>query len=369
MPTERDWAIRRASRNIAGKLFETAMPEALVYLQEAEAWAFAPPLERIKFGPKDETLRVASIIFDSIADALQDIADAVREATSLDHVQELFLRSLAKQLSGRVDATKHEEAVIAMEKIFEPPLADQISVVPFERDRREGCERRLQECVLKVVDPQDGSISTAFALCSNRHVLTAAHVARGHAYLDLFYQEEKGQGEVIHKDREKDVAILRVEINSWARFWRAGLRPAPLAIRPDSELCGVPVVCLGYQDAHVFVDPVAVCACTPLFFPVKRVRIEQVEHRCLVLVVTEKEGNVCITYGMSGGPVMDSRIESCEVIAMVVGVWQPGAERRVQAYYSPYRRWEPLSAREFGFGITLSEVAESWPEFRRCCLK
>jgi hypothetical protein len=365
----RESSIRRTSRNIAEKLFQKALPEALSYLQEAENWTFTPPLERITFGPKDPTLRVASIIFDSIADALQDIAESLREVSSPEEVRQLFVKSLAEKLSGRVERSTFRDAIDAVTDVLqELPLVDQISVVPFEMDRVDACERILRGCVLKAIDPKDGSISTAFALCGKGHILTAAHVGGGHAYLNLAYQGKEGRAKIIYRDFQKDIAILQVAPDSWERFLSEGLRPPPLAIRAESELRGIPVVCLGFQDSHVFVDPVGVHACTLLFSPVMKVKIEGAEYNCLVLVVTEREGNVCITYGMSGGPVMDSRAEACEVIAMIIGVWQPGAERRAQAYYPSYRRWAPLSAREFGFGITLSEVAESWPELRACCL-
>lgn len=371
----REMAIRWASRSVAKELFATLSPEALERLQAAEELAYTPALKRIKFGRMDETLWMLSVVFESIADALRVQADAISVASSPDQVQQIFFDGFIQQLSGRLNKEETVRFTSSLASTLEgqPSLVDRIGI-PLIEEKRADCEERLERCVLKVIDPDDRAVSTAFALCNCGHILTAAHVAGEHSNLALAYQcktigtEIEGQAKVVHIDRQNDVAILQAEEKTWTRFLGAGLRPPLLAVRPENALRGLPVVCLGYQDSHVFIDPVGVKACTPSHFPVRRVRIEGFPYRCLVLVISEMEGQICITYGMSGGPVMDSRTSSCEVVAMVLGVWKPREDVEVRIYQPWRRRWEVVSAEAFGFAIPLSTVAESWPELKKCCL-
>jgi hypothetical protein len=62
---------------------------------------------------------------------------------------------------------------------------------------------------------------------------------------------------------------------------------------------------------------------------------------------------------MSGGPILD--LETGGVMAMITGA-------QAVSIHQPYsKKTEKLPVAEYGFGVFLSDVANSWPEFKQYC--
>ena len=318
------------------------------------------------------------------------------EGIALTILEDVFSRLSELELKGELEPNR---VVRELEKAFteHPSLLDRASVVArqpleIEAEQAQHLEWELEHRVLKVIDDQ-GAISTAFALCEQGHILTAAHVALDEnnsprrlklafRYGDVRARTEKETREhaiVRVSSTSKDFAILQLAHQDWREFRSCGLlgdredqkqERVRLALRDENSLRGHPVLCFGYQaqptrDGHRFKDPCPVRATVARHKPVRNIEFVDKyghvihEQSCLVLIIAEGEER--IGKGMSGGPILD--LQTGEVIAMTTGA------QRMGQIQQPYKnRKERLPLAEYGFGVLLSDIAESWPEFERCCL-
>jgi hypothetical protein len=394
----KDEAIRLVSCDIGKNLLRSLKPEILAQFPEIERRAFPRGLEDFKLGPSIyadilreifQTLRTKGEVIDKVS-TLEDVAMIILE--------DLFSRLSQLELKGELEPKR---VANELEKAFteHPSLLDRVSIVvqpsfEIKVEKLQQIERMLESYVLKVIDDK-GTISTAFALCQRRHILTAAHVALDEKNkprslkLAFRYGDVRARGEtpdreatVIYSDTSIDIALLQLAIQHWQEFRRCGLLGdeedmkkvrVRLALRDENSLRGHPVLCFGYQaqptrEGHRFIDPCPVRATVARHKPVRNIEfVDEITGRvthtqpCLVVIVAEGEER--IGHGMSGGPILD--LETGEIIAMITGA------QRLGRIHQPYKGGiieEQLPLAEYGFGVLLSDVVESWPEFRECCL-
>lgn len=314
---------------------------------------------------------------DGIRKVSYDIAESVIKRIKPEALQRFGMKKIVRRaISDEAYLGPVDEALeTASHILFE-----------MEEDQLQQLEHRLKQCVLKVVDhgPNQDWVGTAFALCERGHILTAAHVlGEGHPLTISFQNEsvkvDKWRDLVTsgYLNKEKDIAILKLDPQHWNQLRNAGLEPLRpdgtppvLAVRDASTMRRDPVLCLGYptpliQGAARFVDPAPAEARVATHYPVRRIEFTKDGgvQECLVLVIAE--GDERIVRGMSGGPILNLR--TGEVIAMITGA------ERVGRIHQPFRnREEELPLAEYGFAVPLSDVAdveEGWPEFKECCLQ
>ena len=393
MWVRRDEAIRLVSCDIVKNLLRRLRPEISAQFPEIERRAFPRSLEDFKLGPS-----IYADILREIFQTLRTKGEVIDQVSTVEDVAMIILEDLFSRLSQLELKGELEPKRIAseLEKAFaeHPSLLDRVSVVvqpsfEIEVEKLQQIERMLESHVLKVID-DEGAISTAFALCQHGHILTAAHVALDKENrprsLRLAFRcggvrdrkEEESADPVIIKDSNTsiDTSLLQISSRDWEKFLCCGLlggqrqqslRPA---LRDENSLRGHPVLCFGYQaqptrEGHRFIDPCPVRANVARHNPVRNIEFVDekglVTHTqpCLVLVIAEGEER--IGHGMSGGPILD--LETGEIIAMITGA------QRLGRIHQPYGKGEErLPLAEYGFGVLLRDVAESWPEFQECCL-
>ena len=386
-----DESVRRVSCDIAERLIERVKPEALQRFGMKEITRHALPrsLDEVYLGPVDEALEIASHILQSVVHAIRTRGEDINKAPTLEEIVAIVLDGVSSRLGEVGSKVEAREVAKGLETTFteHPSLLDRIASAvlhPFEmeEDQLQQLERRLKQCVLKVVDhgPNQDWVGTAFALCERGHILTAAHIlGEGHPLTISFQNEsvrvDKWRDLVTsgYLNKEKDIAILKLDPQHWNQLRNAGLEPLRpegtppvLAVRDVNTMRRDPVLCLGYQTPLIqgsarFVGPAPAEARVATHYPIRQ--IEFIEdgyvQECLVLVIAE--GDERIVRGMSGGPILNLR--TGEVIAMITGAERIGRIRQ------PFKnRKEDLPLAEYGFGVLLSDIAGSWPEFKKCCL-
>lgn len=358
--------VKTAIRSVAWAYFSKTAPRELERFKEVEKWVYSPPLRRRTFGPStDQIFETMAEVFGAMVNTLRVKAAEIAAAESPEEIKQLFLEEIAQRLR----TTSASEAIHMLGGLLDesPSLVDRIGMGAVWQKPLPEYEAGLERSTLRIIDPEDKSVSSGFILCKKGHILTAAHVVRGNTHMCVAYKNEKQSlAHVKWVDEARDIAVLEADKDAWVNW--AGLQTAKLGIRELEGLRRLRVVCLGYQDPEVFLGPVGVEAATPLCYPIRPVRFEDGRSQeVLVLIIGTNIEHILIASGMSGGPVMD--LETGEVIAMVVGAYNPTRRYELFEVYQPWRqRWELVSAKEFGFAVPLSQVAESWAEFMNCCL-
>ena len=316
-------------------------------------------------GEEEDIHEIQKHIVRLVVEAIRTKAQAIKQAPSIEELEAIIREGISDQFR-KLKKLEVERATQALEETLaeQPSLLDRIAVAPlppFEKHRLQQMEQELEDCVLKVVDRDDKGreiVSTAFVLCEQGHVLTAAHVAlQEDRPLTIEHRGQEGFAQVELIDRNQDLAIMRLEEEVWDRIRDKGAKPPPLSLREAAQMRGDPILCLGYQEHHVFLDPIWASGWISPHYPLRKVQFRD-GHRqtCLVLIM----GAAHIVEGMSGGPVLS--LETGEVVAMVTG-----ATRRV---FQKWRDlWEETSPAVYGFAVPISNVAASWPEIERCCFQ
>ena len=364
----------RGIRNLAWELTKEVLgqlePEALRFGRDEIEKTAALPLDVIDLGEKknlpNKLLRAASICR-AIWRAISTTAESLRRGEQVVKEPEGIAELVKVSFGSHIKETGEETAVAVLEHLFRqcPSLIDLIlglalsPVIP-------ACEPLgvMERGLLKV------EASSGFVVSDQGHVLTAAHVVRKNAEVQTLFRyrtpyrdvkEKEAQAEIIHYDEKKDVCVLQIVRSDWQNLWELGVQPLPLSTTWTS---GEWVLCLGYQEQEIFADPITVEAFIKRWDPVRAVRFrgEQVERDCLVLVIPHDYP--AVAPGMSGGPVL--ALNRCQVIGMVTGA---NREAWVKQRWKGEEIWELVSSARYGFATPLSWVAESWPEFRECCLK
>jgi hypothetical protein len=328
----------------------------------------------------DEGLCQAALVLWAVAEVLSAQEEAIRQSPDLSTVEGILVDNLHTNLT-RKGATAAEQAVKALRTVLaqSPSLLDLVlggllrqSEPSLEELRR--MEDNLECCTLRVIDQDHKGreiVSTAFMICSRGHVLTAAHVALqlGRRVRVGFCRspaagregEQSGWATVVHLDKARDIAALALEEESWDCLYKDGLRPPEKIMLADADtLRGKSVLCLGYKEQDIFASPMWARLRVSPHYPERPVEFRDgTTQRCLVLV-PDGDSSVHIGEGMSGGPILN--LETGEIIALVVG--------RTRRVFQEWKGvWEELTSGVYGFGVLLSDVVKSWPEFRRCCLQ
>ena len=354
-------AIRSVSTDIARELLRRVEPQALGQFHLAEKAAFGPPLAAVLLG--DETLVAVAEVLRAIADAIDDHGGFVYKTSSQEDATKMMLNAIRSRLEKQRQEELTELLMKTLDQVLREKITNILPVItppfPITEEQRE----ILRRCILKI--PDGNSVSTGFALCEHGHILTPAHVALRYRNLEVVFeyggklnQGIGGKAEVIYLDQEHDIAILFVDKGDWQVFRNdAGLRPAPLALGWEPR---DPVLCMGYQEQHITDRPRSIGAAIDPWdsiLPIKFGKESQFQN-CLILTWPPGEGQ--ITFGMSGGPVLNLRKNM--VIATVVGSKLPAWQRQDDDV------WVQV-APGYGFAIPLSDVAECWPGFEKCCLQ
>jgi len=348
-------SIRGVSSDLAKGVLKEIAPGALADFGRVERSVFEGT-----YG-LPENLEFAAALLYGIAQAFNHIQEeAILSATAPEEVAELMVKEVLALVSTRPGKVKE-----GFETYFKqnPSAVDLIfgAFLPPFKVRGDAPDplNRLEAGVLKVTDRQ-GRISTAFALCEEGHVLTARHVVQGQDRIEVsFKDQEQAWAEVIHSDQNRDIAILQISPNDWQRLRGVGLVPLPLSLTWQPRDW---VLCLGYQEQDIFADPVSVEAFIKPHDSIHRIRFRDgYEQRCLLLVIPRDYPH--IAPGMSGGPVLDLR--TGRVIGMVTGATR---EAWVRQRWRNEEIWELISG-IYGFATPLSDVADSWPAFKECCIK
>jgi hypothetical protein len=391
MNLERDRAIQLLSCDIGKHIFEEVDPAILNQFSEIERAVFPRDLQDVRFGVQSPYTQILKAVFQTIrtrgqavdtAPTIEDVAleildNVFSQLGELELREDLEPARIAKELENAF--TKHPSLLDRASAAVQQPLK-----ITLEKQQR--LEEVLEHCVLKVID-EEKAISTAFAICNKGHILTAGHVAVDEVNrfrsLRLVYRNgevrSRKEKETIEPVSVKelnssiDAALLQLASRDWKAFQDRGLlrNPLELSIQDENYLRGHHVLCFGYQsqrnrDGHRMIDPSPVPATVARHNPVRNIEFVNeygnIIHTqpCLVLIIAEGEER--IGKGMSGGPVLD--LETGKVIAMVTGAQRLGRIRQ------PYGRGEErLPLAEYGFGVLLRDIGESWPELGNCCLK
>jgi hypothetical protein len=359
-------SIRSLSTDIARELLAGVEPRLLDHFHLVKEAAFGGPLAAVFLGDNETLLALAEVLR-AIADTIEDKGESVYKTSSRANATSMLYNAILERLEKR---QQKERSVIFTEKldeILQKKISEILPIISPLISANKQQKKILEQCVLKICDGK--SVSTGFALCKRGHLLTAAHAVSRSRNVEVIFEfenhKEQGKAHVIHYLDEqpglrRDIAILLVEAEDWQRFERAGLRPAPLAF---DWKCRDPVLCLGYQEQHITDKPRYIGASIDPWDPVLPIKFgegdetRQESQDCLVLTWRPGEGQ--ITFGMSGGPVLNLRTN--KVIAVVIGAELPAWQRQGDI-------WVQVCP-GYGFAIPLNYVAESWPEFRECCLK
>lgn len=368
--------IRSVSTDIARELLRQVEPRALGDFHLVEETAFGPPLAGLLLGDRGNNLKALAEVLKTMSDVIEAQAQALERSTTPDEFIEVLIRSLTAQLTASAGGEAATAPFLAaVRPAFEkhPLLLDRTTGALFAESPLRECEQALEYCTVKVIDHDNARgpvVSTGFVLCNGTYILTAGHVA-----MELFREldvawwqaaqdggrDVPGRARVVHLDLGRDIAILEVDEATRRDFRKAGVRPPRLAAREQEELRQLRTLCLGYQDQDAFVGPRGIGCCTPQFYPIQEVRFEEGQtQKCLVLIIHQSDGQIYISRGTSGAPLLD--VQTREVIGMVIGTLQ-----HAEAFHPWVERWEPLSAPAYGFAVPLSELAESWPEFKQYC--
>ena len=380
-------ALRDTAWDLTAGVLAQIKPEALKFgKNEVENIAFPREVRlgpEAYLGPKyyfdfvrplDNDALIAASLLRLIAHALKGLKQQeVLQSSSPEELAERVIRQAETQGDwgkGLIDLKRVTEALWEVFKL-RPSIADSIFEffleLPCIKEEAEPIEI-LRRCVLKIIDSH-GRMSTGFALCRCGHVLTAEHVVGGHREIEIVFrystsngkkQELMGWAKVIHTDQHRDVAILQVQGSEWERFKMGGLAPPPLSL--EWQPCDK-ILCLGYQEQEIFADPSTVEAFIRPWDPILSVRFRDGSERDSLVVVIPRDYPTVVP-GMSGGPVINLRTR--KVMAMVTGATR---EAWVRQRWKSEEIWELISSARYGFATPLSWVAESWPEFRECCLK
>lgn len=365
----KDEFVRRVGQDIA----ETLIRRVKLKTRggEVQLGRFRTDQKEVYLGGEEDFKEIQERIVESVAEAIRTKAGIVRQVPSIEELEVIIRESISDQLS-KLEGLKAGQVTHVLEGTFaeRPSLLDRIAVAalpPFKEDQLQQLEKDLERCIIKVIDYNEGGreiISTAFVLCDQGHILTPAHVAlRQGRSLTL---ECRGQdpirraAQVRFINYDWDTAILEVEEGGgWEEFQRAGVKPSTLGLQDADRMRGDPVICLGYQEQHIFLDPIWANGWVSPHYPLRRVRFRDGhEQTCLVFVM----GEAHVVEGMSGGPVLN--LNTREVVAMVTG-----ATRRVFQKWESI--WEDTSSAVYGFAVPLRKVADiaekCWPEISRCC--
>ncbi|MEM4724050.1 MAG: hypothetical protein QXP01_03480, partial [Candidatus Hadarchaeum sp.] len=236
--TQRD-PIQMLSCSLSKELFRKAVPQALARFPDVERKAFPKSLEDITLG---EELELASLILRAIDEVIRACQDSINKAPTLENIESMVLEGVSSRLRALGKKMEAEQVTKDLEATFieHPSLLDRISsaVLPpldIEEKHIQQLERDLEQSVLKIVDHKERWESTAFALCEQGHILTAAHTFRKSNPLSVIFRhgdaKVRKQVEVTVKDihivPEKAVAIVDVASKGdWGKLQEAGL-PAP----------------------------------------------------------------------------------------------------------------------------------------------
>lgn len=367
--------IRSVSTDIARELLRQVKPQALREFHLVEEAAFGDPLAGVFLGDRGGTLKALAEVLKAMADVIEAQAQALERAATPDEFLELLIGGLTAQLTASASGEAAAPFLAAVQPAFKehPLLLDRATEASLAETPLRECEQALEYCTVKVIEHDNAGepvVSTGFVLCNGTYILTAGHVARElFRELDVAWwqaaqdggRDVPGRARVVHLDLGRDIAILEVDEATRRDFRKAGVHPPRLAVREQEKLRRLRTLCLGYQDQDAFVGPRGIGCCTPQFHPIQEVRFEEGHtQKCLVLIIHQSDGQIYISRGTSGAPLLD--VQTREVIGMVIGTLQ-----RAEAFHPWVGRWEPLSAPAYGFAVPLSELAESWPEFEKYC--
>ena len=361
-------SLRGISSDLTKGVLKEIAPQALKSFDMVEKKVFDPSYG----GDLPEGVEFAAVLLQSIVEVLYAIPEeTVLSATAPEEVAKPIVEEVLARTSKRggpesekvrtgfeAFLKKHPSMIDEIAGFFPPPLkakGDEVDPIAH-----------LRPGVLKIVDSQGGT-STGFVISSEGHILSADHVTRGNSEMDVAFrhrtnsrttEEKGGTAQVIHSDQEKDIAILRISETDWPEFQDVGLASLPLSMKWQPRAW---VLCFGYQENQIFADPISVEASIKPYDPILAVRFRDGgEQECLILVIPRDHPQ--IVPGMSGGPVLD--LDTGEVIAMVTGATR---QAWVKQRWRSEEIWELISAGNYGFATPLSDVAKSWPEFRKYC--
>ena len=327
-------------------------------------------------GPLEEGLEIAAQVLQSISHAIRTNGEAINEAPAFKDIEEIVLEGISTRMSELGREAETGQILKGLEATFaeHPSLLDRVTgavIPPFKtEDDQLLIEQDLLRCVLKVT--AGCWQGTAFAIGVKGCILTANHVVRerdGDKVTLTFDgktgEEVSGEATVIDSNLQSDIALLKVEDErTQDRFKQAGLEPCSPEMQDVNKLCRHPVLCSGYHTDEVR-EGVRILSRCPAwgqvvrFDPIRTVEFRgNVTQNCLILLFSE--GEETIRQGMSGGPILD--LETGEVMAMITGA-------QAVSIHQPYsKKTENLPVAEYGFGVFLSDVADSWPEFKQYCL-
>lgn len=218
----------------------------------------------------------------------------------------------------------------------------------------------LSQFVAKVIDPVDGVASTAFFVNERGFLLTCWHVlepdfagtVRNWVYIEYRGQRYRANFLRNLSNRNKDIAVLRVQGTEFQRLRQNGFEVAPLAF--PYQLAD-PVAALGYQRQDVlddalllrgYIDPDNTLLPVELEEKVNQTYRTFAIQRCLATVFRHAHFDL----GMSGAPLLDTRT-GC-VVGLVAGC--------LRSSHSPTH--QPL-----GFSVPLSDVSLNWQDFAAEC--
>lgn len=403
MSRERREVIREVSCDLGKVLLQEVAPEALDQFATVKRRAFPHTLRDVTFGEATELVEILVPFVRAVADVLSAQGDTIYRtsarpealATLKEEVEAVLVRLEERRWEER-EKGQIGHLMEALPKVLEkrvdeilPVISPVISVSGKQREI-------LRRCVLKIIPP-DGGASTGFLLCSQGYVLTAAHVVQGFhlgdlvalafQYGDAPNKEVKGQAQIVHIDGQltpngtvRDLAILKIQQGTWERWqevqdqalrgnepWEYPLTSPPLSLEWSPRDS---VFCLGYQSQEMAAQPCGVGATIHPWDPILLTRFqndatgrEGFEYQYCMYLVPLPEAP--FSYGISGGPVLKLKNkEDGEVIGMVIGTRFPSWKR----YEEGGRVIWMQTPSSYGFAVPLSDVAESWPGFKRRCL-
>ncbi|MEM4724013.1 MAG: serine protease [Candidatus Hadarchaeum sp.] len=360
--------VRALSTTLAKGVLAEIDPRAVEHFERIERSVF-----EAAFGlPPD--LEFSAAFLQAIAQALVEMpVEEILSARTPEELAEKVVKETLVRFGKRRGELECKEMKKGFEKFFchRPSILDWILAVYLSWSRSFSSKMREEEMsqinrfergVLKVIDHR-GCISTGFALCDQGHVLTAEHVARDHDKIEVSFRcsprELACWAQVIHSDQEEDIAILQISPLDWQALRRIGLTPLSLSLQWQPRDW---VLCLGYQEQELFVDPLIVEAFIKPWDPVRTVLFRDGSQKeRLVLVIPRDHPE--IAPGISGGPVINLR--NSRVMAMVTGTTR---EIWVKQKWLGEEVWECISPARYAFATPLSKVCESWPGFSGCCL-
>lgn len=375
--------IRGVSSDLAKAVLQEVNPEAAAHFDVVKERVFEPHFGDVGMGLPKPLASAAYFLF-SLFEALNDqgVQRAISSASRMEEAFQVLIEEVAKRMSRYAHSEETSRIRQGIEGVFaeHPSWVDQTLSAVFKTPGGDipGSPRTdagqsdpleiLERCALKVVDSQ-GRVSTGFVLCPRGHMLTPEHVARGHSSLKVAYRyrtpeghkrEIEGRAQRVYADSDKDFSVFQLDGGTYKRLQDAGLTPPPLAVEWQPRNW---VLCLGYQEQEIFADPITVEAFIKPHDPIRAIRFRDGhEQECLVFVIPRDHPSV--VPGMSGGPVLN--LNTRKVIAMVTGAT---LEAWVKQRWRSEEIWELISSGIYGFATPLSDVADSWPEFGRCCLQ